>query len=76
VGKIDEKAMFAAADDPDPKLRHEKICAANFHAGASKLFRAHVSGAVPLLRAAANDCPPQLYESHAAATELHRLGRK
>jgi lipoprotein NlpI len=76
LGKIDEKAMFAAAHDPDPKLQHEKTCVANFHAGASRLFRAYVSGAVPLLRAAAKDCPPQLYESHAAQTELRRLGRK
>jgi lipoprotein NlpI len=76
LGKIDEKAMFAAAHDPDPKLKHEKTCVANFHAGTSRLFRAYLSGAIPLLKAAAKDCPPQLYESHAAETELQRLGRK
>jgi tetratricopeptide (TPR) repeat protein len=77
LGKIDEKAMFAAAHDPDPKIKHEKTCVANFHAGASRLFRAYLSGAIPLLRAAAaKDCPSQVYESHAASTELQRLGQK
>jgi lipoprotein NlpI len=77
LGKIDEKAMFAAAHDPDPKLEHEKTCVANFHAGAARLFRAYVSGAIALLRAAAaKDCPSEVYESHAASTELQRLGQK
>ncbi|HEX9147228.1 MAG TPA: tetratricopeptide repeat protein [Candidatus Binatia bacterium] len=76
LGKIDEKAMFAAANDPDPKLRTEKICTANFHAGEHRLLRAYVSGAITLLRAAAKDCPPLLYESHGASAELQRLGQK
>jgi lipoprotein NlpI len=76
LGKIDEKAMFAAANDPDPKLKTEKICAANFHAGEHRLFRAYLSGAIALLRAAAKDCPSRLYEFHGASTELQRLGQK
>jgi lipoprotein NlpI len=76
LGKIDEKAMFAAANDPDPKVKSEKTCAANFHAGEARLLRAHVSGAVPLLRAAEKDCPSHFYESHGASTELKRLGLK
>lgn len=76
VGRIDEKAMFAAANDADPKKKSEKTCAANFHAGEAKLFRAHVTAAVALLRAAEKDCPPHLYESHGASTELKRLGLK
>jgi lipoprotein NlpI len=74
LGKIDEKAMFAAANDPDPKVKNEKTCTANFHAGEARLLRAHVSGAVPLLRAAEKDCPSHFYESHGASTELKRLG--
>ena len=35
LGRIDEKAMFAAANDSDPKMKNEKTCAANFHAGES-----------------------------------------
>jgi lipoprotein NlpI len=76
LGRIDEKAMFAAANDPDPKINTEKICAANFHAAERRLFRAYISGALTLLRAAAKDCPPQLAESHGATTELQRLGQK
>jgi lipoprotein NlpI len=76
LGKIDEKAMLAAADDPDPKIKKEKTCVANFHAGEHRLFRAYISGAITLLRAAAKDCPSELYESHGASTELQRLGQK
>jgi lipoprotein NlpI len=75
LGRIDEKAMFAAANDSDPKIKNEKTCAANFHAGESRLFRAQVSAAIPLLRAAAKDCPSHFYESHGASTELKRLGQ-
>jgi lipoprotein NlpI len=76
LGRIDEKTMLAAADDPDPNIRKEKTCAANFHAGEYKLFRAYISGAITLLRAAAKDCPAQLDEAHGASTELQRLGQK
>jgi tetratricopeptide (TPR) repeat protein len=75
LGRIDEKAMFAAANDPDAKIKNEKTCAANFHAGESRLFRAQVSAAIPLLRAAEKDCPSHFYESHGASTELRRLGQ-
>jgi lipoprotein NlpI len=75
LGRIDEKTMFAAANDSDPKLKNEKTCAANFHAGESRLFRAQVSAAIPLLRAAEKDCPSHFYESHGASTELKRLGQ-
>jgi lipoprotein NlpI len=75
LGRIDEKAMFAAANDSDAKMKNEKTCAANFHAGESRLFRAQVSAAIPLLRAAEKDCPSHFYESHGASTELKRLGQ-
>jgi tetratricopeptide (TPR) repeat protein len=75
LGRIDEKTMFAAANDPDPRLKNEKTCAANFHAAESRLFRAQVTAAIPLLRAAEKDCPSHFYESHGATTELRRLGQ-
>jgi lipoprotein NlpI len=75
LGRIDEKAMFAAANDPDQRMRNEKVCAANFHAGEARLIRAQVSAAIPLLRAAEKDCPSHFYESHGATTELRRLGQ-
>jgi lipoprotein NlpI len=76
LGRIDEKAMFAAANDPDQNIRNEKVCAANFHAGEARLLRAQVSAAIPLLRTAEKDCPSHFYESHGASTELKRLGQK
>jgi lipoprotein NlpI len=76
IGKIDEKALFAAANDADYKKRNEKICSANFHAGEARLIRGQITGAVPLLRAAAKECPSHFYESHGASTELRRLGQK
>lgn len=76
IGRIDEKAMFAAANDADPTKKSEKICAATFHAGEARLLRANLSAAVPLLRAAEKDCPLHSSESHAASTELKRLGVK
>ena len=75
LGRIDEKTMFAAANDPDPRLKNEKTCAANFHAAESRLFRAQITAAIPLLRAAEKECPSHFYESHGASTELRRLGQ-
>jgi lipoprotein NlpI len=76
TGKIDEKALFAAANDADWIKKIEKICSANFHAGEARLIRGQITGAVPLLRAAAKECPSHFYESHGASTELRRLGQK
>lgn len=75
LGRIDEKTMFAAANDSDPQIENAKVCAANFHAGESRLFRGQVAAAIPLLRAAERICPPHFYESHGANTELKRLGQ-
>jgi lipoprotein NlpI len=76
VGKIDEKTMFAAANDADPRKKIEKTCSASFHAGEARLLRANITSAIPLLRAAEKGCPPDFYEAHAAATELKRMGQK
>ena len=76
IGKIDEKALFAAANDGDSTKKSEKTCSANFHAGEARLIRGHITGAIPLLRAAAKNCPSHSYESHGASAELQRLGQK
>jgi lipoprotein NlpI len=76
LGKIDETALFAAANDADSSKRSEQICAANFHAGEARLLRANVTTAIDLLRTAEKVCPSHLYESHGATTELERLGQK
>jgi lipoprotein NlpI len=74
LGKIDEKAMYAAAENPEPKKKTEQICEANFFAAEAKLFKGETTEAIPLLRAAERDCPPTFYEAHGARAELKRLG--
>lgn len=74
LGKIDEKAMYAAAENPEPKKNTEQICEANFYAAEAKLLKGATEEAIPLLRAAEKECPPTFYEAHGARAELKRLG--
>lgn len=74
LGKIAEREMYAAAENPDPKKRGEQICEANFYAAEAKLLRGAINEAMMLLRDAEKDCPPTFYESHGASAELKRLG--
>lgn len=74
LGKIDEKDIFAAAENPDPKKRSEQICEANFYAAEAKLLKKATNEAIPLLRAAEKDCPSTFYEAHGASVEIKRLG--
>jgi lipoprotein NlpI len=76
LGKIAEREMYAAAENPDPKKRGEQICEANFYAAEAKLLKGVVEEAIPLLRVAEKECPPTFYESHGASAELKRLGAK
>jgi len=73
LGMIDEKRLYAGADDTDPKTRSEQLCEANFYTGELKLLKNAPNEARPLLRAAQKDCPPTFYESHGASAELKRL---
>jgi lipoprotein NlpI len=74
LGKIDQKAMFAAANNPDAKKTAEQICEANFYAGEAALLKSSIEEAIPLLRLAERDCPKTFYESHGASVELGRVG--
>jgi lipoprotein NlpI len=74
LGKIDEKAMYTAAENSDPKKKGEQMCEANFYAAEAKLLKNETEGAIPLLRAAEKECPPTFYEAHGARAELKRLG--
>jgi lipoprotein NlpI len=74
VGKIDEKEIYAAAENPDSKKKSEKICEANFYLAEAKLLKGATNEAIPLLRAAEKECPSTFFESHGASTELKRLG--
>ncbi|HEY2989310.1 MAG TPA: tetratricopeptide repeat protein, partial [Candidatus Binatia bacterium] len=74
LGKIDEKTMYAAAENPEPKKKTEQICEANFYSAEAKLLKGETTEAIPLLRAAAKDCPPTFFEARFAHAELKRLG--
>ncbi len=74
LGTIDESALYAAAQSSDPKARREQVCEADFYTAEVKHINNAVAEALPLLRAAEKDCPPNFIESHAATAELKRLG--
>jgi lipoprotein NlpI len=73
-GKIDQKLLYAAADDPDPQRKAEQVCEANFYIAEVKMLDGATGDAIPLLKAAVQDCPRTFNEFHGARTELKRLG--
>ena len=76
LGRTSEKAVLAAAEDPDPVKKREQLCEANFYRAQARLLKGETTQAIPLLRAAEKNCPSDFPESHAAAAELKRLGQK
>lgn len=75
LGKISEKAMYAAAEDRDLAVKSEKLCEAGFYAAEAKLLKNESKAAIPLLRTAEKDCPAAFAEAHGASAELKRLGQ-
>jgi lipoprotein NlpI len=75
LGKISEKAMYAAAEDRDAAAKREKLCEASFYAAEAKLLKKENKAAIPLLRTAEKDCPAAFAEAHGASAELKRLGQ-
>ncbi|HKA33190.1 MAG TPA: tetratricopeptide repeat protein [Candidatus Binatia bacterium] len=75
LDKIDEKAMYAAAQDEDATKASEHVCEANFYAAEARLLKGMTEQAAALLRTAEKDCPPGFHEAHAARAELKRLVR-
>ena len=76
LGRIDEQALFAAARDPNPKRTGELVCEASFYAAEALLITGMTTRAVPLLRAAARECPTSFVEAHGAQAELKRAGER
>ena len=74
LGKITEKEMYAAVENPEPRKKGEQICEANFYSGEAKLLKNATNEAIALLRTAEKECPPTFYEAHGASAELKRLG--
>ncbi|MGH7767966.1 MAG: tetratricopeptide repeat protein [Candidatus Binatia bacterium] len=75
LGKIIEKAMYAAAEDRDSAAKRERLCEANFYSAEAKLLKKENKDAIPLLRTAEKDCPATFAEAHGASAELKRLGQ-
>jgi lipoprotein NlpI len=75
LGKISERAMYAAAEDRDAAAKREKLCEASFYAAEAKLLKKESKDAIPLLRTAEKDCPATFAEAHGASAELKRLGQ-
>ncbi|HEU4340653.1 MAG TPA: tetratricopeptide repeat protein [Candidatus Binatia bacterium] len=75
LGKIDEKALYAAAESSDPKRRSEQICEANFYAAQAKIFHDAPIDAISALRLAEN-CPPNSVAAHGARAELKRFDHR
>jgi tetratricopeptide (TPR) repeat protein len=73
LGETTEDAVFAAADDPDPRIKAARLCEANFFAGALAVTRGVNDAAERLLRSAtAPGCT--LIIAWAANAELKALG--
>jgi lipoprotein NlpI len=72
LGRASEPAVFAAANDPDPKKRADQLCEANFYVAMARILRNQGAQAVPLLQAAEKDCPRDFAEYSGAVVELKR----
>jgi lipoprotein NlpI len=75
LGKIDEKAMHAAAGAADASESQEQNCQAIFYAAEAKLLKSANEEAIALLREARSQCPPNTAFFHGASAELKRLGQ-
>jgi lipoprotein NlpI len=75
-GKGTPESVMAAAKSTDPKTEKEQVCEANFYVAEWQLLKNDQQHALPLLRAAAEQCPRNFREYSAAALELKRLAAK
>lgn len=66
-------SLLETAKHPDPRTTKEQVCEANFYLAEWHLLRNDRNQAVPLLRAAAEQCPFGFIERGDAITELKRL---
>jgi lipoprotein NlpI len=75
LDKIDEKSLYAAAEDPEPKNRRRQGCEAKLYLAEMKLLNGARDEAILLLRAAEAECPSIFFDVHGARAELKRLGQ-
>jgi lipoprotein NlpI len=74
LGRLTPTAALTAADDPNPQIKRERVCQANFYMGELALQRGAKDDATHLFRSAARDCSRMLTEGFAASAELHAIG--
>jgi lipoprotein NlpI len=75
LGQLTPAALLAAADDPDPAKKRDKLCEANFYSGEMALRQQAKDEATRLFRVAgSDDCKKVDPEWRAAHAELRALG--
>ena len=73
-GPDDTEAVLAAADDPDPDIKKNQVCEANFYSGEIALQLGKRDDAIRLFKLAAAECPKSYVEYEGARAELKALG--
>jgi len=76
LGQLTAEALFAAADNADPKTKSEQRCEANFYGGEYALRGGKKPDALRLLRSAASACAKSSSEHDGAVAELKLLGEQ
>jgi tetratricopeptide (TPR) repeat protein len=73
LGQMTPAAVLAAADNPDPRVKKDRVCEANFYSGEMALRTGAKDEAARLFDTAARDCPHGLDEWDAAKAEAKAL---
>jgi lipoprotein NlpI len=73
LGQASIEQTYGAAFDTDPRTKAAQTCEANFYSGEFALLKKNKKEAQRLLKAAADQCPPNFIESTAAVAELIQL---
>ncbi len=75
LGQATPADVLAAAESPDPLIKTNQVCEANFYTGEYLLQQGDKDEAARLFRAAAIGCPKGYLELPAARAELGALGQ-
>jgi lipoprotein NlpI len=74
LGQMTPAAVLVAADNPDPRIKKDRVCEADFYSGEMALRTGAKDEAARLFKTAARDCPHGLNEWDAAKAEARALG--
>jgi lipoprotein NlpI len=73
AGKLPREAMEAAAAEGSDSAKNDQACELSFYLGEHFLLAGQTDAAVPLIKRAADSCPPSFFEATAAVGEWRRL---